>query len=166
MLLDLGVDVEELKKERPFLENLVYSPLSSGWSIATLAVGGASTVIALTIFFICCFKGQISCRQNVDTNNISKEKPKYCRHDIIHMGVISPPLVPNNRESRNSKETAPKLQTKIPTERMKIDTQPQTESLVEEVEGEYLVPTLIPRMELSEIVTPAPQQKPQIQIRW
>lgn len=48
-LFDLGVDVDVLKIEKPFLENLFYSPLSSGLTIATVGTGALIMLVFLIV---------------------------------------------------------------------------------------------------------------------
>ncbi|XP_055541154.1 uncharacterized protein LOC129727380 [Wyeomyia smithii] len=100
-LFDLGIDVEVLKKQRPFLENLIYSPLSSGWTIASIGTGAIIMLATLIVLFICCFKGQISCPQNKKyVSSYSKErkskpfKQRNPKVSILKKPRSSPPKIP------------------------------------------------------------------------
>ncbi|XP_055548464.1 uncharacterized protein LOC129732030 isoform X3 [Wyeomyia smithii] len=71
-LFDLGVDIEDLKRERPFLENMLYSPLSSGWTIGGLTTVGVIVLISLYIF---------ACRRNNSFKD-SSQRPVVNIKDI------------------------------------------------------------------------------------
>lgn len=91
-LFDLGINIEDLKKDRPFLENMIYSPLESGWSIGALAFGTTIMLTIIILSFVFYFKGKISC-----VNKIEKvpERPRRTVKDVEIIHNI-PNIVINN----------------------------------------------------------------------
>lgn len=80
-LFELGVDIADLKDDKTFLENMIYSPLSSHWTITSIALGALIMIAALIIYFTYCFKGKIICgKGSVETPQISK----FREMEIIH----------------------------------------------------------------------------------
>lgn len=66
-LFDLGVDIEELKLSRPQLENTIYSPLSSTWTLCSIITGAVIMLGSLVIIYKCLIKGNTSCKTEDDT---------------------------------------------------------------------------------------------------
>lgn len=85
-LFDLGIEVENLKQDRPFLENMIYSPLSSPWTFYSVITGSCVIIVGLFITFLCCFKGHISCR-NKDSKTDSN-RSNFNNSDILDVGII------------------------------------------------------------------------------
>lgn len=108
-LFELGVDIEDLKNSKPVLENMIYSPLSSPWTIYSLSAGTVIILIIIIISFICCFKGNISCHKEYHT----KTPSRYNKSDILHLGVINNPhkIVQDNQNTRKSSQCSTGLKT-------------------------------------------------------
>lgn len=60
-LFDLGVDIEELKLDRPHLENMVYSPLSSNWTLYSIILATVIITTLLLILSVRFISGKITC---------------------------------------------------------------------------------------------------------
>lgn len=84
----------------PVLENMIYSPLSSPWTIYCLSAGAAIMLISLIILFIYCFKGKISCSKEESTR---RAPSRFNRSDILHLGVVN-----NEHKNTQNKKTTGK----------------------------------------------------------
>lgn len=95
-LFDLGIDLEDLKKTEPVLENMKYYPLPSSWTFYGFITGACIMKIALVTICICCFKGKLS---------IKNEKPSKRTSSLKRQRINIEHLVLKNRypEVRNVK---------------------------------------------------------------
>ena len=93
-LFDLGVDLQDLEKERPMLKNLIYAPLEKPWLSSGVILGGAGVLILI----ICGFKGKLSCCKRVSYQEPEAAKEAQKKKLKRPALIISSPVLQNSLE--------------------------------------------------------------------
>ena len=76
-LFDLGIDVQEIKKHRTVLQNIIYAPLENPW-ITTTSIAVMGGLIAIFLF---CFRGEISCCARKISTERRKDRDRLTKRD-------------------------------------------------------------------------------------
>ena len=103
-MFDLGIGIQDLKSERPMLENLIYAPLEKPWWTSGIILGGVGILLAI----FCGFKGKLSCctqvltpksRQDLRDDNIIKQKD-------IEMSILNKIIKLKSEKTAEKRETS------------------------------------------------------------
>ena len=106
-LFNMGINIQNLKSERPMLENLIYAPLENPWWSSGIILGG----IGITLAILCGFKGKLLCcarNSNLKVASTPKQRSleeNLKRLDNLELGIMTKRihLEPENQLQKKGK---------------------------------------------------------------
>ena len=105
-MFDLGIGIQDLKSERPMLENLIYAPLENPWWSSGIILGGVGVLLAI----LCGFKGKLSCCTRVSTHRITSRQnlrdENILKQENIEMSILNQIMRLKPKEKVEKKETS------------------------------------------------------------
>ena len=105
-MFDLGIGIQDLKSERPMLENLIYAPLEKPWWSSGIILGGVGILLAI----FCGFKGKLSCCTQVLTNKIKSRQDlrdeNIIKQEDIEMSILNKIMKLLSEKTIGKKETS------------------------------------------------------------